>query len=81
MTNNNIYIKSINSSSIYADEVKSLGKANSKTLSLFPNGAFDDYIRQGNVLVALDEDHSFLGYLLYNTSDNFFNEDTSLTGQ
>jgi GNAT superfamily N-acetyltransferase len=62
---NNIYIKSINSSSIYADEVKSLGKANSRTLSLFPKGAFDDYIWRGNVLVALDQNDSFLGYLLY----------------
>ncbi|TYQ31507.1 GNAT family N-acetyltransferase [Pseudanabaena sp. UWO310] len=65
MTNNGVYIKAIKGNSEYADQVKALGKANSSTLSLFPEGAFDQYIWKGNVLVALDENDTFLGYLLY----------------
>ena len=65
MKNNSIYIRAIKGNSEYADQVKALGKANSSTLSLFPEGAFDDYIWKGNVLVALDENDTFLGYLLY----------------
>ncbi|HBC42153.1 MAG TPA: hypothetical protein DCZ88_09730 [Pseudanabaena sp.] len=65
MINNDINIKAIKGNSEYSDQVKALGKANSSTLSLFPEGAFDDYIWKGNVLVALDENDNFLGYLLY----------------
>ncbi|MEA5477099.1 GNAT family N-acetyltransferase [Pseudanabaena galeata UHCC 0370] len=65
MKNKGVYIKAIKGNSAYADQVKALGKANSSTLSLFPEGAFDDYIWKGNVLVALDENDAFLGYLLY----------------
>ncbi len=52
MTNNGVYIKAIKGNSEYADQVKTLGKANSSTLSLFPEGAFEQYIWKGNVLVA-----------------------------
>ena len=65
MKNNGVYIKAIKGNSEYADQVKALGKANAKTFSLFPKGAFDDRIWQGTVLVALDENENFLGYLLY----------------
>ena len=65
MKGNGVYIKAIKGNSEYADQVKALGKANSSTLSLFPEGAFDQYIWEGNVLVALDENDTFLGYLLY----------------
>ena len=65
MTNKDVYIKAIKGNSEYADRVKALGKANSSTLSLFPEGAFEQYIWKGNVLVALDENDTFLGYLLY----------------
>ncbi|NMF56494.1 GNAT family N-acetyltransferase [Pseudanabaena yagii] len=65
MKNNGVNIKAIKGKSEYAEQVKALGKANSSTLSLFPEGAFDDYIWKGNILVALDENDNFLGYLLY----------------
>ena len=65
MKNEDVYIKAIKGNSEYADQVKALGKANSSTLSLFPEGAFDEYIWKGKVLVALDENDTFLGYLLY----------------
>ncbi len=65
MKNNGVYIRAIQANSEYADQVKELGKVNSNTLSLFPEGAFDKYIWEGKVLVALDENDTFLGYLLY----------------
>jgi GNAT superfamily N-acetyltransferase/predicted nucleic acid-binding protein len=65
MKSNSVYIKAIKPNSEYVDQVKALGKANAKTFSLFPKGAFDDRIWQGTVLVALDENENFLGYLLY----------------
>lgn len=65
MKNKSVYVETIKGNSEYADQVKALGKANAGKLSLFPEGAFDHYIWKGNVLVALDEDDTFLGYLLY----------------
>ncbi|NUN65078.1 GNAT family N-acetyltransferase [Pseudanabaena biceps] len=65
MKNKNVFIKAIQGNSEYTDQVKALGKANSKTFALFPKGAFEDRIWQGTVLVALNENDAFLGYLLY----------------
>jgi len=52
----------------YLFDVKGLGNANSATLGLFPDGAFEDYAKRGHILVALDEHGQCAGYLLYRIS-------------
>lgn len=64
MTNLEVRVEKIGSESQYLDEVKKLGRANSKTLGHLPKGAFDNYAKQEQILVAFDES-GFLGYLLY----------------
>jgi predicted nucleic acid-binding protein len=48
--------------------VKALGAANSQTLGFFPEGAFDDYARRKQILIALDDSQRCVGYLLYRIS-------------
>lgn len=58
-------IVSINENSSLLDEVKDLWRTNSKTLGFFPEGAFLDYARKRNIVVAIDSNQKLLGYLAY----------------
>lgn len=58
----------IDQTSKHLPKVKALGAANSQTLGFFPEGAFDDYAGRKQILVALDDSHSCVGYLLYRIS-------------
>ena len=55
----------IHSRSPQLPTVKELGKANSETLGFLPEGAFDDYAKKRQIIVALDLEHNCIGYLLY----------------
>lgn len=61
-------VNEIDQTSKHLPAVKALGAANSQTLGFFPEGAFDDYARRKQILVALDDNHSCVGYLLYRIS-------------
>src|ERR1041385_389888 len=61
-------LRDIDHTSEYLPAVKALGSANSHTLGFFPEGAFDDHAQRKQVIVALDDDQTFLGYLLYRIS-------------
>lgn len=63
-------VREIDQFSNYLAAVKALGAANSQTLGFFPDGAFDDYARRRQIIVALDENQTFLGYLLYRLSQD-----------
>jgi ribosomal protein S18 acetylase RimI-like enzyme len=58
-------IFSINSNSKYLSEVKKLWRTNSATLGFFPDGAFFDYADKRQILVAVTESDSLIGYLIY----------------
>lgn len=60
-----VKIEKIDGNSPYLDAVKKLGRANAKTLGHFPEGAFDEYIKREQILIAIDKQGCFLGYLLY----------------
>jgi GNAT superfamily N-acetyltransferase len=61
-------VREIDQTSIHLRTVKALGAANSQTLGFFPEGAFDDYAQRKQILIALDDSHSCVGYLLYRIS-------------
>ncbi len=61
-------VKEIDQTSEHLETVKALGAANSQTLGFFPEGAFDDYARRKQIVIALDDSHSCVGYLLYRIS-------------
>lgn len=42
-----------------------LHRLNSKTLGFFPKGAFEEYAKLGQIIVALESDGNCRGYLLY----------------
>lgn len=67
-THDHIKILAIDERSPHLSSVKALWRINSKTLGFFPNGAFQDYARQRNVLVAVDSKKTCIGYLLYRCS-------------
>lgn len=46
-------------------EVKKLWRTNSATLGFFPDGAFFDYADKRQILVAVTESDSLIGYLIY----------------
>lgn len=50
-------------------KIKSLWRINSATLGYFPEGAFEDHLYRKQVLVAVDQQHDLLGYLLYRITD------------
>lgn len=47
------------------EQVKKLGKENSATLGFFPDGAFDEYFRKNQILIAEYSEKELAGYLLY----------------
>lgn len=63
-----IKIVAINEESLHLSSVKALWRQSSKTLGFFPSGAFDDYAKQKNILVAIDSKNACIGYLLYRCS-------------
>lgn len=58
----------IDHKSPYLDQVKKLGDENNATLGFFPNGAFDDFAKRKQIIVALDSQNKCVGYLLYRLS-------------
>lgn len=48
--------------------VKAIGRANTASLGFLPSGAFDQYLSQGTVLVAVDDNDECVGYLLWRIS-------------
>jgi predicted nucleic acid-binding protein len=63
-------VEVIDLTSKHLASVKALGAANSTTLGFFPEGAFDDYASRRQIIVALGEERSCVGYLLYRVSNN-----------
>jgi GNAT superfamily N-acetyltransferase len=63
-------VELIDSTSRYLEAVKALGAANAATLGFFPEGAFDDYAARRQISVALDDNGSCIGYVLYRVSNN-----------
>lgn len=61
-------VQEIDHRSEHLAAVKALGTANSQTLGFFPEGAFDDYARRRQIIIALDESQICIGYLLYRIS-------------
>lgn len=57
-------IKRIDNQSSHLSAVRQLGKANSRTLGLFPDGAFDEYAARRQILVAIEAGNC-IGYLLW----------------
>ncbi|MEN8216759.1 MAG: GNAT family N-acetyltransferase [Pseudomonadota bacterium] len=60
-----IKIIAIDEKSPYLDKVIKLGDANNKTLGFLAKGTFHGFAIKKQVLVALDNQNNFLGYLLY----------------
>ena len=58
----------INENSAYFKQVIALARANSSTLGFLPKDAFIESARRQNLLVAVDDEGNFLGYLLYGIS-------------
>jgi ribosomal protein S18 acetylase RimI-like enzyme/predicted nucleic acid-binding protein len=59
-------VVAIDNSSPHLDAVKKLWRVHSDTLGFLPDGAFNDYAKEGHVLVAL-AGSDCVGYLLYRT--------------
>lgn len=51
----------------YLNAVKTLWRANSNTLGMMPDGAFNEHASESHILGAVESDQ-FLGYLLFRTS-------------
>lgn len=58
-------IVAVTEKSPYLQEVVELGRANANTLGFLPRGAFIKYAANNQILVALDEKRTLIGYLLY----------------
>ena len=61
---NKVQIKVISHNDTILKEVIALGKKNAKTLGMFPEGAFIDYAKKRNIIVAV-EGEMLLGYILF----------------
>ncbi|MEW6358524.1 MAG: GNAT family N-acetyltransferase [Planctomycetota bacterium] len=69
MANDSLFrIQIIDESSPYLQAVIKLGKAHKKRVGFLPDGAFRSYAQRRAILVALDEDGSCAGYILYRRS-------------
>ncbi len=58
----------IDHKSPYLIQVQKLGDENSATLGFFPKGAFEDFARKKQIIVAVDTHDECIGYLLYRFS-------------
>ncbi len=65
-------IEHVGLKSPYLQQVKNLGKRHSRTLGFFPEGAFEEHARKGNVLAAIDEEGEFAGYVLFRSVHRHF---------
>jgi len=63
-----IVVKAINEESPFLSRVRTLWRANSDTLGFFPKGAFEDYARKKQILVAVSSGETFAGYLMFRCS-------------
>lgn len=64
----NIKVIQVSPDSKYLTMVRDLGDANSATLGFLPADAFKQYAERGGMLAAIDASGTFMGYLLYRTS-------------
>lgn len=62
-----VEIVSVDSPSPYLEAVKKLWRANSDTLGMMPDGAFNEHASDGHILGAVESDQ-ILGYLLFRTA-------------
>lgn len=58
----------IDENSPYMQEITQLAQANATTLGFLPKGAFNTLAADRQIIVAVDNNESFLGYLLYGTN-------------
>ncbi len=65
-----IKIYEIDEQSIHLLDIIKMGDKNRKTLGFFPNGAFDDYAKKGQIICALNPQNNCIGYLLYRTNNS-----------
>lgn len=63
-------IQSIDNKSPYLQDVIQLWGQYRKTLGLFPKDAFKERASKGEILIAIDSEAEFAGYLLFRTSYN-----------
>ncbi len=68
MTPARIIIKELEPTSSHLTTVKALGKSNSATLGFLPDGAFDEYVLRGQILIALTPAGICCGYVLFRIS-------------
>ena len=68
-------IQSIDNKSPLLQEVIQLWGKNRKSLGFFPKDAFIERASKGEILVAIDSEAEFAGYLLFRTSFNRINLD------
>ncbi|MFB2737711.1 GNAT family N-acetyltransferase [Umezakia ovalisporum] len=61
----------IDDKSPYLESVIALGDANKATLGFFSKGSFRDHAARRQVIIALDSQAGFIGYLLYRASSSF----------
>jgi len=61
-------IQPIDQASPHLQAVKALGDANRATLGFLPEGAFEAYAERKQIVVALDEEGTCIGYLMYQVS-------------
>lgn len=59
-----ITIANIDETSPHLGNVKKLWRVNSRTLGMFPDGAFDEHASAGHIIGAIEGDH-LVGYLLF----------------
>lgn len=64
-----ISIEVVGPTSFLLDEVVALWRPNAGRLGFFPEGAFIDRAKQGQILAALSGASGFLGYLLYRVTN------------
>lgn len=65
MTETRIKIEVVSSHSPHLARVKELGRTHSKTLGMFPNGAFDEYAARQQILGAINARGECVGYVLH----------------
>ena len=68
MSPTGIIVKELDPASPHLATVKALGKSNAATLGFLPEGAFDEYVRGGQIIAAFKSDGSCCGYALFRIS-------------
>jgi len=65
VSNHHVQLEVVGGQSRHLPTVKALGRANAKTLGMFPAGAFDEYASRNQILGAISSGGILMGYLLY----------------